>query len=62
MDIKELTPEQRTQVKQMMLTNCANDEHRDVSMAELADADELVSDEELDEEYAGVYFSEDDFC
>ena len=61
MDIKELTPE-RTQVKQMMLTNRANDEHRDVSMAELADADELVSDEELDEEYAGVYFSEDDFC
>ena len=53
----ELNDEQRLELKQSIL--CARE--LNVSYGELADADELVSDEELEEEYGATVFSEDDF-
>lgn len=57
MKLHELTQEQRLQVKQYML--CQRDEQP--SYEELAQADTLVSDEELEDEFDGVEFHEDDF-
>lgn len=56
MTIKDLTPEQKLELKQNFLTK-----DHDVSYGELASADELVTDEQLEEEYGHVVFSEDDF-
>ena len=36
-------------------------EDRDVSMSELVQADELVSDDDIYENYGGINFTEDDF-
>ena len=57
MSIKELNYEQRNMVKQRYY--CENNEN--VSWGELATIDELVSDEEIDKEYADTDFVEDDF-
>lgn len=57
MTLNELTEEQKLELKQNFLTK-----DHDVSYGELADADELVSDEELEAEYGHVEFSNDDFC
>lgn len=57
MSFNELTEEQKLELKQNFLTK-----DHDVSYGELADADELVSDEELEAEYGHVEFSNDDFC
>lgn len=56
MTIKELSEEQKLELKQNFLTK-----DNDVSYGELASADELVSDEELEEEYGNVEFTDDDF-
>jgi len=56
MTIKDLSVEQKLELKQNFLTK-----DNDVSYGELAHADELVSDEELEEEYGNVEFTNDDF-
>ena len=56
MRIKDLSVEQKLELKQNFLAK-----DNDVSYGELARADELVSDEELVEEYGDVEFTSDDF-
>jgi len=56
MTIKDLSEEQKIELKQNFLAK-----DNDVSYGELASADELVSDEELEEEYGQVCFTDDDF-
>ena len=56
MTLKELSAEQKLELKQNFLAK-----DNDVSYGELTCADELVSDEELEEEYGNVEFTDDDF-
>lgn len=60
MNIYELTENRRLQLKQYMLMQKQLNEG--TSWGELAEADSLVSDEELEDEYGDTDFSEDDFC
>lgn len=64
MDVKELSREQLVELKQNYLTELADKRNGEgVSYGELANADELVTDEEIFLFYAGVDFvSEDFFC
>lgn len=57
MRVQELTREQLIELKQKHII----DESYHVSMNELADADELLSDEEIFEEFADVNFVPEDF-
>lgn len=57
MNIKELTREQLQQVKQHYYM----ENNESVSWGELADIDELVSDEEIFKEYGHITFVEEDF-
>lgn len=57
MTVKQLNRDQLVSLKQQMLT----DTGKDVSYGELADADNLVSDEEAFDRYEGVSFGEEDF-
>ena len=57
MGVHELNRDQLIQLKQNYLME--TQEH--VYWSELAEADELVSDSVIMEEYAGVVFSPDDF-
>ena len=57
MTLKELSANQIHELKESIL--CNRDDH--VSYGELLAADELVSDEELAEEYDGYTFGPDDF-
>lgn len=59
MKVTDLNREQLAQVKQFYLTE--REQRTGVSWAELANADSLISDEEVYHEYAGMEFSEDDF-
>jgi len=61
MKVTELSRDQLIMLKQSMLEdrNAANDEG--TSYGELAEADNLISDDEAFTTYAGVEFSEDDF-
>lgn len=59
MTVHELSRDQLTQLKQAYYMK--KHEERGVSYDELADIDELVTDSEIIEEYAGVTFSADDF-
>ena len=56
MTVSELTRDQKIELKMQMLID-----RGDVSWGELAEADNLVSDEELEEEFAGTDFVTDDF-
>lgn len=57
MTVKELNRDQLVQLKQDYLTK--NDEN--VSYGELADANDLVDDETIFDEYGNTIFSSDDF-
>lgn len=57
MNLSELNYDQKLQLKQHILT----DRQYSVSWMELCEADSLVSDQELDDTFGGVIFSEDDF-
>lgn len=61
MTIKELTREQLQQVKQEYYTRKQEEAGAGVSYGELAQIDELVTDAEIFEQYAGVIFTPDDF-
>ncbi len=56
MKLKDLTPDQKIELKQALLT-----QDRDVSYGELANADELVSDKQLEDAYGDTEFTDDDF-
>lgn len=58
MNTHELNRDQMTELKGNYL--CETQEN--VSWGELADADEIVSDQTIHEYYAGTDFSDDDFC
>ena len=57
MTVKELNRDQMVQLKQDYLVEIRGD----VSYGELADADELVTDAQVFDRYAGVDFVPDDF-
>lgn len=62
MSLEELTRDQITSLKQNMLIEQADRGERDApSYGELADADEIVSDSAVREEYAGTEFVPEDF-
>lgn len=61
MTVYELNREQLNVVKQDLITNRRLEEGRTPYMSELADADELISDEEVFESYKDVFFVEEDF-
>lgn len=56
MTLEQHTPEEKLELKQNYLTR-----DHDVSYGELADADELVTDQELEAEYGSTEFTKDDF-
>ena len=57
MSVKELTREQLIELKQRYYT----ERNENVSYGELADIDNLVSDNEIFEEYGDITFVEEDF-
>jgi hypothetical protein len=57
MKVQELNREQLIELKQSFLCN----KQESVSWGELADADDIVSDEELFEEYGHIEFTDEDF-
>ena len=61
MTIKELTPDQLTQVKQEYYTRKLEEQGQGVSYLELATVNELVTDAEIFEAFAGVEFVPGDF-
>lgn len=61
MTFDELNEDQRLELKQRILTERNENRGEGTSYGELADADDLVSDEDAREWAEGVEFSEDDF-
>ena len=61
MKLKDLNDDQRLQLKQRILTDRMDAKDESPSYGELADADTLVTDEELEEAYGGTEFVADDF-
>ena len=61
MKLSDLTNEQRLELKQAIVRDRNEHIGEGTSYGELADADELVSDEVLEAEYAGTEFVPDDF-
>ena len=61
MTFDELNEDQRLELKQRILTERNEQRGEGTSYGELADADDLVSDEDLKDWYGGTEFSPDDF-
>lgn len=61
MTLKDLTEDQKIELKQNILTQRMDARGESPSWDELADADDLVSDEDLEDWYGDVEFSPDDF-
>lgn len=61
MTLKELNSEQRLQLKQDILTRRMDEKGESPSYGELADADRLITDEELEAEFGNTEFVPDDF-
>lgn len=61
MTFDELNDDQKLELKQRILMERNEARGEGTSYGELADADSLVSDEDFEDWYAGVVFSEDDF-
>lgn len=62
MRLSDLTNEQRLELKQDIVKDRNEHTGEGTSYEELANADELVDDEVLQEAYADTEFSSDDFC
>lgn len=62
MTYDELNGDQRTELKQCILMERNERRGEGTSYGELADADDLVSDEDARSWSEGMEFSEDDFC
>lgn len=61
MEVKDLSRDQLIELKQALLSQRYDSKGESPSYGELADVDELISDEEIFAAYAGTSFSEDDF-
>lgn len=61
MKLKELNDDQRLQLKQDLLSRRMDEKGESPSYGELADADRLISDEELEAEFGDTEFVPDDF-
>ena len=61
MSVEELNREQLTQLKQNMLMERMDAEGETPSWGELAEVDSLITDEEVQQEYAGTEFVTADF-
>ena len=61
MSFDELNDEQKLELKQRILTERNENRGEGTSYGELADADDLVSDEDLKDWYGATEFSPDDF-
>lgn len=61
MNVEELNRGQLTFLKQNYYTQKQDEKNKGVSYGELANIDDLVSDEEIYEKYSGTYFVEEDF-
>ena len=61
MDVRDLTRDQLDELKQRMVCDRTEEKGEGTSWGELASAADLISDEEVYEEWGGVDFSEDDF-
>lgn len=62
MTVQELNRDQLIQLKQQMLMERMDAEGDSPSWGELADADSLISDEDVQSEFAGTMFTTGDFC
>ena len=61
MKLKDLNDDQRMQLKQELLRRRLEEKGERISYGELADADTLVTDEELEAEFSDTEFVPDDF-
>ena len=61
MKLKDLNEDQRLQLKQDLLSRRMDEKGESPSYGELADADRLISDEELEAEFGDTEFVPDDF-
>lgn len=61
MSVEELNSEQLTQLKQNMLMERMDAKGESPSWGELAEVDVLITDEEVQQEYAGTEFVTADF-
>ncbi len=62
MRLRDLNDDQRLQLKQKVIDDrCCASEGRSASYGELAAADSLVADEELEKEFGDTDFVEEDF-
>ena len=61
MKLKDLNDDQRLQLKQDLLSRRMDEKGESPSYGELADADRLISDEELEAEFGNTEFVPDDF-
>ena len=61
MKLKDLNDDQRKQLKQELLRRRLEEKGEGISYGELADADTLVTDEELEAEFGNTEFVADDF-
>ena len=62
MTVRELTKEELQELKVHMLDEfLQEEENRNISYGEIADIDELVTDESVFKEYENVSFVKDDF-
>lgn len=63
MSVKELNREQLQQLKIQYLDNLLmEEENRNISYGEMADIDNIVSDNVIFNVYGSIYFVEEDFC
>lgn len=61
MSVEELNRDQLIQLKQNMLMERMDEEGETPSWGELAEVDSLITDEEVQQEYAGTEFVTADF-
>lgn len=61
MTVYELNRDQLSQVKVNYYTNDLDEPNGPLSYGDLIDIDNIVSDDEVYDAYAGVVFTEDDF-
>ncbi len=62
MSVYELNKEQMTELKSRCFTDYIYEtENRDVFLSELANTDNIISDDDIYENYGDIDFSEDDF-
>ena len=62
MNVHELNAGQLEQLKQSLIEKRSEKRGEGTSYGELADANEIISDEEVFAEYEGTDFVEEDFC